>query len=50
MYQKGMAEVSLRVSPWDWRDPWKKKVEFHHQRQHINELIVFQDIARYRLW
>ena len=49
MYQKGIAKVSLRISLWDWRDLGKKRNNFTID-PNINELIVVQDIARYRFW
>ena len=43
------AKVSLRVSLWDWRDLGKKGNNFTINAN-INDLTVFQDIARYRFW
>ena len=50
MYQKGIAKVSLRVSLWDWRKCGEKKEHFQALHATMNELIVFQDIARSRFW
>jgi len=42
-------KVSLLVSLWDWRELGKnEQVQALHAN--MNELIVFQDIARYRFW
>ena len=49
MYQKGIAKASLRVLLWG-RECGSEKEQFQDLHANMNELIVFQDIARYRFW
>ena len=49
MYQKGIAEVSLRYRLGTGEN-LERKEQFQASHTNMNEPSVFQNIARYRVW
>ena len=47
--QEGIAKVSPQVPLSDWPE-FGKREHFQALHANMNEPIVFQDIARYRVW